>query len=280
MSQPTFSVVFLTWNPGDRIANSIRSVFSQSYEDLEVIVVDNDSEDGTVDRLNTEFDDDRLRVYENDRNLGFADGIEVGIEHARGEYICCYNHDTTFADGYFETLSKHVSDDVVLTTARENHRVSSTAKCVRLISIYGFTVPYDVTGLSGRARVNYVPGDGAIVPRQIYQKVLNRTVFDARYHPRCEDVNLSLTLENADVDIYAVLDTYSVHPDKAEFYAPTVANFLTLAGTTRARMRTFWANDRPVQATIAAMSIFTHPLFIYSLSFPRPTAAFRERTGY
>jgi len=278
MSEPMFSVIFLTWNPGNDILRSISSVRNQSFEDLEIVVVDNDSSDGTSDRVRSEFsDDDRLRVIENDENLGFADGIQVGIQAAEGRYICCYNHDTTFADGYFETIANFVSEDAVWTTARENHRVSRSTRCVRLLSPLGFSVPYDVEPLSGQAEVNYLPGDGVIIPRRIYEGVLNEVVFEDRFSPRCEDVNLALRLQDAGVSLYAILDTYSIHPDKADFYAPTVDNFLTLLGTTRARVRTFNANKRFGRAALAAVSLVSHPLSIYFRSLPRPTASFSDR---
>ncbi|WP_237560514.1 glycosyltransferase family 2 protein [Halapricum salinum] len=271
-------MIFLTWNPGEKILHSIESVRSQSYDDLEIVVVDNDSTDGTPDRLRSEFpDEDRLRIFENETNLGFANGIEVGMRESDGEYLCCYNHDTTFAEGYFETVADYVSEDAVWTTARENHRVSKSTKCARLNSPYGFSVPYDVDSLSGVAKVNYVPGDGVIIPRTIYEKTLNGIVFEEKFAPRCEDVNLALRLQDAGVDIYAILDTYSIHPDKADFYAPNIENFLTLLGTTRARVRTFRANGRPGRAILAAFSLLTNPVLVYLRPVPRSTAAFRNR---
>jgi len=64
------SVTVVTYNSGRFIKRCLESVLEQKYGDLEVVVIDNASTDGTVDIL--EQFADRCKIYYNDENLGFA----------------------------------------------------------------------------------------------------------------------------------------------------------------------------------------------------------------
>ncbi|WP_459191907.1 glycosyltransferase family 2 protein [Halosimplex sp. J119] len=276
--RPTFSLVFLTWNPGEAIVGAIDSVRRQDYDDYEVVVVDNDSDDGTPERVREAYPDDApVRVLENDENRGFSRGINRGIRASRGEYICCYNHDTLFPRGYLRTLADRVTPEAVWTTARRNFRVDPDWTYVRLLSPYRFTIPYVVDPLSGTAEVNYVPGDGAIVPRDIYREELDGEVFDPSMPTRGEDVDLSLRLSDREIPIRAVLDTHSVHPDKGEIYSPSVENFRMLLRTIAARMAAHSNNAVPATAVaLSAASLVTQPIQVYLMQYPRSEEEFLE----
>lgn len=276
---PTFSLIFLTWNSEQYIERTLRSVFDQTVCDFEVVVVDNDSADETVAIVEQEFvPEGNVRVIENDANLGFTRGINRGIEAARGDYICCYNDDTYFPEKYLRTLENTVTRDAVWTTARRNHRVSTEHATVRLLSRQRFPVPYIVDPLSGVAPVNFVPGDGLIVPRSIYSEKLRGTIFDPEMPNKGEDLDLSLRLRNSGVPMRAVLDTYSVHPDEG-FYEPTLENGLNHLRNVYARARAYEKNGfGPLVLLSVAASAVTVPLQIYLLAFPRSADSFLERT--
>ncbi|QLH77289.1 glycosyltransferase family 2 protein [Halosimplex rubrum] len=278
-SRPAFSLVFLTWNPGDAIVAAIDSVCRQDFEDYEVVVVDNGSDDGTPERVRGAYPDEPVRVFENDRNRGFSRGINRGIRESRGRYVCTYNHDTQFPVDYLSTLADRVTPEAVWTTARRNYRVDPRGTYVRLLSRYRFTVPYVVDSLSGTAAVNYVPGDGTVVPRRIYREELDGEVFDPSMPTRGEDVDLSLRLADSGVPMRAVLDTHSIHPDKGDIYAPSVANFAALVRTIGARMAAHSNNSVPrATVALAAASLVTQPLNVYFAAYPRSAEAFVEAT--
>lgn len=279
-ARPTFSLVFLTWNAGAAIRETIESVTRQSFDDYEIVVVDNASDDDTLAQVRAAAPGDgTVRLLENDRNLGFSRGTNRGIRESEGRYVCCYNHDTLFPPEYLRTLADRVTPDAVWTTARRNHRVDADANCVRLLSRYRFTLPYAVDSLSGTAEVNYVPGDGLILPREIYEGPLDSTAFDPDVPLRGEDVDLSLRLANLGVPMRAVLDTHSVHPDKGERYAPTAENLRTMLRTVRARVAAHRNNGLSRRTVgVAAASLLTQPLVVYGAPYPRSEAAFLAAT--
>lgn len=277
----TFSLVFLTWNAGEAILQTLESVEQQSFTDYEVVIVDNNSQDDTVQLLRDIYsDEDPIRIFENEQNLGFSRGINRGIRESDGQYICCYNHDTVFPDEYLRILSERITPDAVWTTARRNYRVSSERTTVRLLSQYRFSVPYVVDSLSGVAEVNYVPGDGVIIPREIYRNVLSEQVFDPAMPLRVEDVDLSLRLADSGVPMRAILDTHSVHPDNSDMYTPTVRNLLNLLKMIPARTIVHRKNADSLSAiAIAAGSLITNPLIVYGTDYPRSAAAFADATS-
>ncbi len=80
------SVVLAARDAAATIDEAARSVLGQTVVDLELVVVDDGSADGTADVL-ARLDDDRLRVVRNDSSLGLAGALNVGLDAARGRYI-------------------------------------------------------------------------------------------------------------------------------------------------------------------------------------------------
>lgn len=92
--KPTVSVVMPVYNGEAFIAESIRSVIQQSYQNWELIVVDDASVDTSVDRVKALCsDDERIRLIQLERNSGAAFARNKAIERARGQYIAFLDSD-------------------------------------------------------------------------------------------------------------------------------------------------------------------------------------------
>lgn len=92
------SVVIICWNDWKVIENALRSIFACTHQiDFEVIVSDNGSTDGSVEKIKQQFP--AVRVVENRANLGFARGNNSGIREASGEYVLILNPDTIMHEG-------------------------------------------------------------------------------------------------------------------------------------------------------------------------------------
>jgi glycosyltransferase involved in cell wall biosynthesis len=87
---PRVSVVTGFYNRANVLERTIESVLGQEYEDFELIVFDDASDDGTAARLSElsrRYGDERLRVIVHEQNRGFVRGLVDAIEMSRGEYI-------------------------------------------------------------------------------------------------------------------------------------------------------------------------------------------------
>ncbi len=98
---PLVSVVVPAFNAARFIETSVASILGQTYDKLEVVVVDDASTDDTADVL-ARIGDERLRVIRNERNLGQFGAINVGIAHARGEIVAIQHADDEYLPAIVE----------------------------------------------------------------------------------------------------------------------------------------------------------------------------------
>lgn len=95
------SVVIPNYNRSKLIYRAVESVLKQSYNDLEVIVVDDKSTDDSVERLK-EIEDPRLRVIVQEKNGGACIARNTGIEQATGHYIAFLDSDDVWQSNKIE----------------------------------------------------------------------------------------------------------------------------------------------------------------------------------
>jgi len=86
------SVVVVNFNGGKLLTECVDSVLKSNVP-VQVLVSDNNSSDGSINLLNSQVLESRLQVVMNDRNLGFAQGVNNVVPLARGEFILFLNPD-------------------------------------------------------------------------------------------------------------------------------------------------------------------------------------------
>ena len=97
----TLSVIIVNFNTRELIRRCLETIFHDGGNvDLEVIVVDNGSTDGSAGMIRQEFPS--VKMLSNRENLGFAAGNNRGIQAASGRYILLLNSDTEILDGALE----------------------------------------------------------------------------------------------------------------------------------------------------------------------------------
>ncbi len=92
MNPPLASVIIVNFNGLRYLEGCLESLRQQTFQDFEVILVDNASEDGSAEQI-----EDRgfelVRLIRNRENLGFARGNNQDIEEARGKCLITLNND-------------------------------------------------------------------------------------------------------------------------------------------------------------------------------------------
>lgn len=129
------SVIAPAYNEEEMVVPAIRSLLAQSYPELEVIVVDDGSTDGTLAAISAAFDLEPRQVFFRDilkakrvrmvyrsridprltvlvkENGGKADALNCGVNFARYRYLCCVDGDTMFAqDALLKSMALIVKD--------------------------------------------------------------------------------------------------------------------------------------------------------------------------
>lgn len=105
MNNPRISILIPVYNGMPYIKEAVRSVLEQDFNDFELIISDNGSNDGTWEYI-TSLNDNRIRCYRNATNLGMVGNWNKALEYARGEYIKVLPADDYILQG---SLRKQVS---------------------------------------------------------------------------------------------------------------------------------------------------------------------------
>ena len=92
VKHPTVSVVIPTHNRRERVEQAIQSVLTQTFDDFELLVVDDGSIDGTGEYLLTHLDDPRARVIQQP-HLGVSSARNLGLALARGDWVALLDSD-------------------------------------------------------------------------------------------------------------------------------------------------------------------------------------------
>lgn len=103
------SIITASYNYEDYIKEAIDSVLQQSYSDWELIIVDDGSEDKSLEVINAYSQKDkRIKVFthENNINKGLAETIKLGLSNATGEYVAFLESDDIWVHNYLEEKIK------------------------------------------------------------------------------------------------------------------------------------------------------------------------------
>ena len=102
---PSVSVIMAAYNCAPYINQAINSVLSQTWSDLEIIVVDDGSTDGSSDILEQlSREDNRIRVFHQTNSGRPSIARNSALKHARGRYICFLDADDFYENGRIELL--------------------------------------------------------------------------------------------------------------------------------------------------------------------------------
>ncbi len=112
---PVLSIVTVVYNGAASLRRTIDSVLSQGYANIEYIIVDGGSTDGTVDLLR-EYDD-RLAYWSSSRDKGIYDAMNKGVGLCTGDWVAMINADDWYEPGTLkhvvEAIQKHPDANVI-----------------------------------------------------------------------------------------------------------------------------------------------------------------------
>lgn len=102
MNLPKVTIQIVTWNSMKYLPFTLESIFSQTYKDFQVLVIDNNSQDGTIDFIRKNYPE--VAVFQNKKNLGFAKANNQGIKLLHSPYILFCNPDIVLEPTWLEII--------------------------------------------------------------------------------------------------------------------------------------------------------------------------------
>lgn len=112
-NNPKVSIAMCTYNGSKFIAEQLESIINQTYRNLEILVVDDGSIDETVTICHS-FQDCRIKIWTNERNLGYTKNFEKAISLCSGEYICLCDQDDVWDLKKVETLVDEIGQNILI----------------------------------------------------------------------------------------------------------------------------------------------------------------------
>ncbi len=187
--------------------------------EAEIIVVDNNSEDGSCNMVKTLFPN--VTLIENKENFGFSKGNNIGVLQAKGEYLCILNPDTVVAEDTFVKLlefSKNKSELGIVGCKLKNgsglflpeSKRNIPSVNVALKKILGDSKLYYANHLSQNeiGEVDILVGAFMLVKKEVYNAVAG---FDEDYFMYGEDIDLSYKILKAGYNNYYYGETTAIH---------------------------------------------------------------------
>lgn len=125
------SIVLLCYNHWKITKRCLKSILKNTKNvNYEIIVVNNNSSDKTVEGLNEYQNNPKITVVHNDKNYGFAKGMNIGSIYASGEYIIFLNNDTYCYKNWLKPLINHMKENKDIGILTPTTSYSSNESCI------------------------------------------------------------------------------------------------------------------------------------------------------
>ena len=211
---PLITVVVVTLNNLHLLRNCLNSIYAQDYGAIEIVVVDNGSDEDVRGMLAKQFPE--VRMVRLDKNYGFAGGNNRGIEAAQGKYIALINNDAVAAPQWISSL---------VATAESDSTIGAAASIIidgnqpEVLDSCGVGIALD--GMSRQA-MRGMPAPRWTQPREVLvfsgcacllrMEALSEVgFFDEDFFAYCEDTDLGLRLRRAGWKIVVAPEAYAHH---------------------------------------------------------------------
>jgi GT2 family glycosyltransferase len=109
LSHNIVTVVIVNWNGKKHLKGCLESLQKQSYQDFDTIIVDNGSNDGSVEYIQKNYPSAKLIQLKS--NMGYSVGINMGLEQSKNKYLIALNNDTTLEENWLSELLKTAESD-------------------------------------------------------------------------------------------------------------------------------------------------------------------------
>ncbi|TSC96069.1 MAG: hypothetical protein Athens101410_222 [Parcubacteria group bacterium Athens1014_10] len=188
------AIIILNWNGLENTKECLNSLKKVNYSNFKIILVDNGSENNEGKILKNEYGD-FITLIQNKKNLGFAEGNNVGIEKALEnpeiKYILCLNNDTTVEIDFIEkALEKFNNPEIGMMAPK-------TMNYYKKNEIDNFGIQFTKSGLSFNIKNNnsrlFCPcGAAAFYSRELLEELKRRDgyYFDPDFFAYAEDLDL------------------------------------------------------------------------------------------
>ena len=210
------SIIILNYNAGELLLNCVESVLKTNYDNFEVIVVDNVSNDNSHKKCKERFE--KIILIENKKNYGYCEGNNIGIRNANGEFIIILNPDTivekewlnNFIDAYNKNNDALYQPKIL--SLYEKNILQSTGNMIQLFG-FGYANNKGVLDQQKSEEINeigYASGTCLFTSKKMLDKIGLLDPFIFLYH---DDLELGLRAAQLGFKSYYVPKSIIYHAE-------------------------------------------------------------------
>lgn len=204
MNEPV-SIIILNYNGRQFLKNCFDSVLNQSYKDFEIIFFDNNSTDGSAEFVKNNYKNEKITIAESGKNLGFAEGNNKAINHAKNDLVVLLNNDTVCEKDWLKFLVEAVKEKNTVAssfviTKGVNQKYYESNGSVS----YGM---YNIMNIFNNIEDEFYPNGCSL----IFRKSQIGLPFDSDYFYYSEDLYLGLKARFLGMNVKFVKDSVVHH---------------------------------------------------------------------
>ena len=222
------SIIVLNYNAGELLLNCINSLMKSTYQNIEILVVDNISSDDSHTKCKKQFPD--IKLIQNRKNLGYCGGNNVGIKEAKGEFIVILNPDTIVEENWLDEMFNAFNEfgdglyQPKIISLNESDIIQSTGN---MIHAFGFGFARDkgkkiIEKKEEIEKIGYASGTCLFTTKKVLEKVGLLDEFLFLYH---DDLDLGWRAAQIGINSYYVpkskifhAESYSLKWSAKKFY--------------------------------------------------------------
>ena len=106
--RPLITIIIPSYKRFHKIKKALSSIQTQSFQDWELIVVDNNSKDGTKELVSS-LNDDRIKFFEINNNGFISKSRNLGIEKSNGKYLAFLDSDDWWTTNKLQIVEKYIN---------------------------------------------------------------------------------------------------------------------------------------------------------------------------
>jgi GT2 family glycosyltransferase len=186
MSSPKVSIIIVNYNGKELLQKCLDSLLKVNYDNFEIILVDNNSTDGTVEFITKNYPS--LIIIKLDSNKGFAEPNNVAAKISKGKYLLFLNNDTVVTPNFISEMVKVMETDKKIAICQSlllkpDGSVDSSGDFIDHLGV----VYNSKTKIDEIREVSSARGASMLVRSDIFEKLDG---FDQKFFVTFEDVDL------------------------------------------------------------------------------------------
>ena len=186
MSLPKISIIIVNYNGKELLQKCFESLFKTNYENFEVILVDNNSTDGSIEFVTKNYP--KIIVIKLNSNKGFAEPNNIGAKIAKGEHILFLNNDTVTTSNFISEMVQVLQKDEQVAICQSlllkpNGDIDSSGDFIDRMGI----VYNSKTKIEQIKEISSARGASMMIRKKIFDKLGG---FDEKFFFSFEDVDL------------------------------------------------------------------------------------------